>query len=275
MKASASVSSQEWGGKLREFYRTSRDYARHLADENEGYFDRYLALIERYGSRATALLDAGCGTGLSSCLLSRGPRKVVGMDLSELFLREGKRREGGKSQNLLLTAGDILHLPFRDGSFDLVGSYLVIEFLPDVEKGLEEMVRVLRRGGTLLVVAPNLLSVVWPLRDFFRMIIGGPPRPVWCESPGAALRTFWRNLSASLGKIFRSDAEFLYRKPDLSCDRVVGQDSDSVYLACPTDLVRFLEERGFRILRTSSSNFFFDRWVPAFSRGVELVARKD
>ncbi len=286
--------------KLSEFYKTSEPYARHLAEEDEAYFRRYLSLIERYGGSSEFILDAGCGTGLSSYLLSQRKQRVVGVDLSELFLKQKNhsiprtnrafdkspadvpltlnllpQRGRGEGGGLLLMAGDILALPFHDASFDLVTSYLVIEFLPDVEKGLEEMTRVLRRGGILIVVAPNQLSPIWPFRDFFRMLSGGPPRPVWCENPWAALRMLGRNLYLSIRKIAEGKPRFLYREPDLSCDRVVGKDSDAVYLANPIDLVKFLKARGFQILKIGSGSNGFERSFPFWAVAVEVVARKN
>ena len=258
--------------RLREFYNSSRAYADHLTVENEAYFKRYLSLIEQYASHAQMVLDAGCGTGLSSRLLAEAGKKVVGVDLSELFLRQGRRTS--ENQNPCFSVADILSLPFQDASFDLVGSYLVIEFLPDVERGLEEMIRVLRKGGILVLVAPNHLSPIWPLADFFRMIREGPPRPVWCETPEAALRTCWRNILLTLRKSFQTGPEFLYREPDLTCRTVVGQDSDSVYVACPTDLARFLNRRGFRILRRGGQSMLLEKLFPALSVAVEVVAEK-
>jgi SAM-dependent methyltransferase len=258
--------------KLREFYNSSQAYAEHLAAEDENYFRRYLSLIDRYAAKAEAVLDAGCGTGLSSYLLSKKKKKVVGIDLSELFLKQARQRETGG--NLFFAVADMLSLPFPNMTFDLVGSYLVIEFLPDVEKGLEEMGRVLRKGGILLIIAPNLLSPIWPFKDFFRMLEGGPSRPVWCESPRMALSAFLRNLFLSFQKIFQRKPRFLYRQPDLTCRNVVGRDSDSVYLAHPTDLVRFLKARGFRILRSGSESSLLERLFPFLSVSVEVVAQK-
>lgn len=258
--------------KLNEFYKTSRPYAEHLAGEDETYFKRYLGLIERYGKHCETLLDAGCGTGLSSSLLSRGRKQVVGMDLSELFLKHGRPEE--QNGNFSLVAGDILSLPFQENSFDLVGSYLVVEFLPDVERGLLEMVRVLRKGGILVMVAPNQLSPIWPFRDFLGMIFGGPPRPVWCETPQTALKVLWRNLYLSIQKMLEREPRFLYREPDLTCQKVVGRDSDAVYVANPIDLVRFLKPRGFRILRIGSGSNGLERCFPFWSVAVEVVAQK-
>lgn len=259
--------------KLRRFYRTSQPYTEHLVREDASYFKRYLSLIDQYGSPADTVLDAGCGTGLSTHLLSQKKRRVVGIDLSELFLREGIQK--GPDRNFLLAAADILNLPFQDETFDWVGSYLVVEFLPDVQRGLSEMIRVLRKGGILLIATPNLLSPKWPLLDFIRLLRGGSANPVWCESPRAALATFWRNLTLSLKKSWGVRAEFLYREPDLSSSRVVGRDSDSVYLACPTDLIRFLKREGFQILRRGPSSTILERLFPSLAAAVEIVARKN
>lgn len=261
--------------ELKQFYKTSRAYSEHLAMEGETYFKRYLALIDRYAPGTGTVLDAGCGTGLSTRLLARKGRRAFGVDLSPFFLSQGNQTPAERNAPAPLTAGDILSLPFRDGVFDLVASYLVFEFVPDPAKGLEEMSRVLKKGGILLIITPNLLSPIWPLGDFFRMLAGGPSRPVWCETPLGAFSTFWRNLTLSLRKRFQTEPEFLYREPDLSCKKVVGRDSDSVYLISPTDLERFLRKRGFRILRTGSRSLWVERLFPFLASSVEFVARKN
>ncbi|HXV27358.1 MAG TPA: class I SAM-dependent methyltransferase [bacterium] len=257
---------------LRRFYNSSDAYAEHLSEEDEAYFQRYLSLVSRYAASAHRVLDAGCGTGFSSHLLSRQKKEVIGIDISELFLKRGSAIYA--SPNLAFACADILSLPFKNGSFDLVASYLVIEFFPEVERGLEEMCRVLKKGGVLLIVAPNLLSPTWPLKDYFRMVQGGAARPVWCEDRRNALQTFKSNLKSSLKKMMQRDPEFLYREPDLTCRKVIGRDSDSVYLASPMDLEKFLRKRGFRILRTGSESNWIERVFPFLSVSVEIVAQK-
>lgn len=258
--------------KLRKFYGTSEAYLRHLDIEDEKYFKRYLSFIERYGSRTETVLDLGCGTGFSSYLLSQRKRWVVGLDLSELFLKRGQER--CPAANLLRITGDIQELPFRDEAFDLVSSYQVIETLPDVKKGIKEMARVLKPGGVLIVVAANLLSPLWPLRDLFRLLRGGEGRPVWCETAEDAFRIFRRNLATGIRKWFEREPQFLYREPDLTCRRVVGRDSESVCLVAPVDIARLLKKKGFRILRMGSQSGWIERLFPSFSVALEIVAEK-
>ena len=167
-----------------------------------------------------------------------------------------------------------MNLPFRNCSFDLVCSFLVIEFFPDVRQGLEEMIRVLKPGGILLIIAPNLLSPRWPLRDLFNMLTSGKKRPVWGESFSMVLKTFLRNTVMTLYKCLCPGYHFEYRRPDLTCQKVVGSDSDSVYYACPVDLVRYLRARRFKILRTGVGASCLDRLFPFFSVAVEVIGEK-
>ncbi len=258
--------------QLQEFYGTSQAYLEHLDIEDEKYFKRYLSFIERYAPRTETVLDLGCGTGFSSYLLSQRKKWVIGMDLSELFLKRGNERRN--SPNLLRVTGDIQELPFREGAFDLVSSYQVIETLPDVKKGIEEMTRVLKKKGVLIIIAANLLSPIWPLRDFFRLLCGGQGRPVWCESPQAAFHIFRQNLMTGIRKWFEREPRFLYRQPDLTCRKVVGRDSESVCLVAPIDIARILKKKGFRILRMGSQSGWIEKLFPSFSVALEIVAEK-
>ncbi len=92
------------------------------------------------------ILDVGCGTGDLSIEFSRlGP--VTGCDFCHPMLQIGRGKVSGSSVHLV--AGDALVLPFQDAAFDVVVSAFVLRNLGDLDKGLREMRRVLRPGGTL------------------------------------------------------------------------------------------------------------------------------
>ena len=93
------------------------------------------------------VLDLGCGTGHSYRLLE--PRESVGLDVSEEALA-GQDRE--------TVAADMRELPFPDTSFASVLSVQSIEHVPDPERVLAEVRRVLEPGGTALFVTPNRLT---------------------------------------------------------------------------------------------------------------------
>jgi demethylmenaquinone methyltransferase/2-methoxy-6-polyprenyl-1,4-benzoquinol methylase len=103
------------------------------------------ALDLRPGQR---VLDLAAGTATSSAVLARGGADVVGCDFSLGMLQVG-RRAGHEGVDLV--AGDALALPFADGSFDAVTISFGLRNTADVDRTLEEMLRVTRPGGRLVV----------------------------------------------------------------------------------------------------------------------------
>jgi ubiquinone/menaquinone biosynthesis C-methylase UbiE len=117
-------------------------------------YDTCCALIETFGlgrwrrwlvGGATGrTLDVGCGTGRNLPLFDARAR-VIGLDPTRDALLAARRRAPG----IPLIQGDAQALPFRDGAFDTVVSGLVFCSVPDPARGLAEVKRVLRPGGTL------------------------------------------------------------------------------------------------------------------------------
>jgi demethylmenaquinone methyltransferase/2-methoxy-6-polyprenyl-1,4-benzoquinol methylase len=93
------------------------------------------------------VLDLAAGTGTSSEPLADAGVHVVPCDLSTGMLREGRRRR----PDLPFVAGDALHLPFADASFDAVTMSFGLRNVSDVDAALAELLRVTRPGGRLVV----------------------------------------------------------------------------------------------------------------------------
>ena len=100
------------------------------------------------------VLDAGCGVGWGTALLAAaGPARLVGLDIDEDALAEAGERTRGL--NVELRRGDLLRLPFGDRSFDLVTCFEAIEHVSDPDVALDELHRVLRPDGVLLISTPR------------------------------------------------------------------------------------------------------------------------
>lgn len=97
------------------------------------------------------LLDLGCGVGHSFTELA--PRETVGVDIDPGVLR-GQDRE--------TRAADMRTLPFPAASFQSVLSVQSIEHVPDPERVLAEVARVLEPGGRAVLVTPNRLTFARP-----------------------------------------------------------------------------------------------------------------
>lgn len=96
-----------------------------------------------------ALLDAGCGTGTNSVWLAKRGFKVTGADFSEFALSEAE------GEGINYRREDLTALSLEDASFDAVICIGVLMHIPDVEKALQELVRVLRPGGYLIIAEAN------------------------------------------------------------------------------------------------------------------------
>ena len=96
-------------------------------------------------------LDVGCGTGISTFELAkriRGGGAIYGIDFSELMIGQAKRSaERLGLPDIKFSTGDAEKLDFPDSMFDLVLSNQTLPFIPDKQKALKEMHRVLKPGG--------------------------------------------------------------------------------------------------------------------------------
>jgi ubiquinone/menaquinone biosynthesis methyltransferase len=191
-----------------------------------GVYDRMnrllsLGLDGRWRAVAAARLDAGVGTVLDLCAgtgdLARACRAAgrgrawIAADFTPQMLQRGRRRPG--AAGLHWVAADGLRLPLRDGSVDAVVVGFGVRNLADVREGLQEMRRVLRPGGQLVVL------------EFFR---GDPQATAAARGAPALVRSLVGRLVPLAG-------------------RVVGRDQ-AAYSYLPGSTARFLSPAEFAAL---------------------------
>ena len=101
-----------------------------------------------------SVLDVSCGRGTQSVVYAREfGADVVGLDLSQAMLETAKARasEAGLGPSVRFVQGDSQDLPFPDGSFDVVVNECAVGIPDDSQKVLNEMLRVARPGGRVLM----------------------------------------------------------------------------------------------------------------------------
>jgi demethylmenaquinone methyltransferase/2-methoxy-6-polyprenyl-1,4-benzoquinol methylase len=121
---------------------------------------RTAAAVVRPGDR---VLDVCCGTGDLAIADEREGGDVTGLDFSGAMLERARRKSG----SIEWVRGDVLSLPFEDGAFDAVTVGFGIRNVADLEAGLGEIARVVKRGGRF-----GCLEITQPrglLRHFFRL----------------------------------------------------------------------------------------------------------
>jgi demethylmenaquinone methyltransferase / 2-methoxy-6-polyprenyl-1,4-benzoquinol methylase len=122
-------------------------------------------------SEPTSVLDVATGTaGVALVLADRTDAHVVGVDLTEEMLRQGRRRMAreGRDRRVALVVGRAERLPFADGSFDALTFTYLLRYVADPAATVAELARVVRPGGVIAslefgVPAPPVWLPAWRL----------------------------------------------------------------------------------------------------------------
>ncbi len=133
------------------------------------------------------ILDIATGTGdLAILMTATSAKKIVGLDLSEGMLEVGRKKIAAKnlSHKIEMIQGDSENLPFEDNSFDAVTVAYGIRNFENLNKGLEEILRVLKPGGNLVILETSNPTKT-PFKQFYHF--------------------YTKNILPLIGKLFSKD----------------------------------------------------------------------
>ena len=97
-----------------------------------------------------SVLECACGTGMFSVKMAPNVERLTATDLSEGMLDEIRKKCRGMD-NVLIEEGDITALKYSDDSFDKAMAANVIHLLDDPKKAVDELRRVVKPGGTIII----------------------------------------------------------------------------------------------------------------------------
>jgi len=139
----------------------------------EPYVGRWSRLVAREFIAWLAIppgkgwLDVGCGTGaLSASILDQAaPRETVGIDPSPGFIAYAQKHT--RNSRARFETGDAQALPYANDAFDTAVSGLVLNFVPEPDRAVEEMTRVTRSAGTVAAYVWDYAGRMELMRHFW------------------------------------------------------------------------------------------------------------
>lgn len=122
-------------------------------------FDKILNVVKVQPN--SKFLDAGCGPCVNSIRLAQLGYRVEAIDLSPAAVRMGIEdiRAAGLESHIRVKQGDLLNMPYPDESFDFVLCWGVLMHIPNLERAIRELSRILRSDGFLIMCEGNKNSI--------------------------------------------------------------------------------------------------------------------
>lgn len=165
---------------------------RNFWDKNAGRYDRFMrkdaaAYAQLYRLlrpvvQHKTVLELATGTGLIAKNIVNSADLIEATDASAEMIAEARRNE--RSAKLHFSVQDMFHLPYADGSFDVVIVSNALHIVPEPEKALAEIRRVLKNDGVLAAPtfthADNAFS--GKVKAFFMRLAGFPLHSKWTSS---------------------------------------------------------------------------------------------
>ena len=116
--------------------------------------------VRRVAKKSSRILDQGTGIGQYPFSLYReGYRNIVGLDFSKELIKSARKNTKKLGYPVRFVEGDIRKMPFKKYSFDVVISAGIVEHVPETEKTIQELSRVIKERGYLIIHVPHRISI--------------------------------------------------------------------------------------------------------------------
>ena len=160
--------------------RTAKIYDHFMKKDHKAYKQMYTLIYPVV--RHKQVLELATGTGLIAKHIVRSADHIEATDASQEMIEQAK--QGVKSTKLHFSVQDMFHLPYADQSFDVVIVVNALHIVPEPEKALSEIRRVLKDDGVL--VAPTFThadnAFFGNVKAFFMKLAGFPLHSKWTSA---------------------------------------------------------------------------------------------
>lgn len=203
-------------------FSSNREYRKLLSEIDVPFYQKYIDDISDLKKIAgRKFLDCGCGIGTVLRELD-DKENNYGVEVSNFFARE-IMAEGYK---VFCYNGQ--RLPFSDNFFDIVGSFTVLEHVHDPKSFIKEQIRVVRKGGYIIIACPNFLSFFNHVRSY----------SIFYKCKTLLKKFIGEPKLVSMDPIIRPNGSFL-------------PDDDAIWETNLTSILRLLKNENLKIIEVS------------------------
>ena len=152
-----------------------------FADLDQYHFEKLhhlLRLVDFDGYSGKRVLDVGCGAGTDLVRFAKGGALVSGVDISPSAVALARQNFSQQGLEADLREADGEHLPYADGTFDLVFAHGVVQYTPNSRALVEECRRVLKPGGDAIFQVYNRISWLNALSKVMKVPLEHEDAPV-------------------------------------------------------------------------------------------------
>jgi demethylmenaquinone methyltransferase / 2-methoxy-6-polyprenyl-1,4-benzoquinol methylase len=188
------------------------DFLNHFLSLGIDISWRRKAILLLADSKPKMILDVATGTGdFAIEALRVNPEKIIGVDISEGMLEMGRKKikTGGYDSVVELQTGDSENLPFQENKFDAVIVAFGVRNFENLERGLSEMLRVMKPGGRVVVLEFSKPRV-FPMKQLYSF--------------------YFKYILPKIGKIFSRDSSAYTYLPESVQAFPDGEDFLSILL---------------------------------------------
>lgn len=208
-----------------ETYHQNENYAQFLSGQDDGFFAKYADALKPAEAGAR-VLDVGCGVGQVVARLQAAGFEAHGVDVSQPNI-ERARQVTNRCQ-----VYDGKKLPYADGFFASAGALNVLEHVEEPEAFIQELVRVVKIGGRVVLSSPNFFRV-FGFRDYHPRMRG----------VGQKLKN-WKRLQEKRALMKGSPEKARFDRMQPIVKEPFTADDDAIVATNPLEMRFFLERSG-------------------------------
>lgn len=266
---------------LIEFYTNkTEDYG--LLERPQNVYNDYAQFIWKVAPNTNArILDLGSGSyRIPNTIGEYGYKQVVGLDyFTDQQLETNKKKLTLSNVDLVKYSSN--GIPFENESFDVISSLCVLEHIIFVEDFLNEIHRVLKPEGKVIIMCPNWSGINAYINGLFHIIFKRD-RFWQLESINDAFIGVFRSIFWYLRNLFSKEPHYIMIYPRIVDGKINFQrsDDDAVHLCQPLSIKKFFKRNGYKIIHynrgfgTTPYTYVFNFLFPSFATTNVLVFQK-